>query len=108
MRADGTPDVTTNAGRCDICGKFIDMRHGDDELVIAEFGDVEDQFTEEYGLTDQDAIDAVADALERVAETPEGSELAKCIRETGWMRVHGDCLDGTNYSQLETEVPSDV
>ena len=107
MSANGEPDITTNAGRCDICGKLIDMRDGGDKLSISEFGVMDEEVKEEYDLDDEDAIYAVAQALEAVAETPEGYELAASIRETGWMRVHGDCLEKTNFDQLEGAVPDE-
>ena len=97
--------VMTNAGRCDICGNIIDMRDEGDELVLIEHGDVDDELTQQHGITDQDAIDAVADAMKRVAECGAGYDLAETIRDQGEIRVHQRCLDDTNYSKLETEVP---
>lgn len=99
-------DITTNAGRCDICGKTIDMRDGGDEMTIAEFGVQHEEVKEIHGITDQEAADAVADAMEREAESSAGYELAKVIREEHMIRVHNSCLDETNYSVLETEVPT--
>ena len=96
--------IMSNAGRCDICGETIDMRDAGDELTLIEYGDVDDELKEKHGLTDQDAIDAVADAMERVADSGAGYELAKVIREQGEVRVHESCLNDTNYSKLETEV----
>ncbi|NUC74985.1 hypothetical protein HTZ84_22230 [Haloterrigena sp. SYSU A558-1] len=101
----GEPNVEQNAGRCDICGSPIDMTAGD-ELVLSEYGIDDEDVRAEYDLDDQDAIDAVADALESVAESGAGRELASVIRETGTMRVHQSCLEETNYSLLETEVPA--
>jgi len=100
MSADGH-DVRQNAGRCDICGSPIDMSSGDN-LVMSEFGIQDEDVKEEHDLSDQDAIDAVADALERVAEGGADYELAEVIREDGEIRVHADCLDETNYSKLQT------
>jgi len=103
--AEPLPDILSNAGRCDICGKTVDMEHSGDRLTIAEFRIEDEVLKAEHGLDDQDAIDAVADALERVAETPEGRDLARVIREEGAIRVHQSCLDETNYSMLETDFP---
>lgn len=94
--------VEQNAGRCDLCGKPIDMSSGD-ELVMSEFGIEDEEIKEEHGLSDQQAIDAVADALEAVGDSGADYELAKIIREEGEIRVHGECLEETNYSMLETE-----
>lgn len=99
--------VLTNAGRCDICGNIIDMEDEGDRLVLVEYGDIDDELTEKHGITDQDAIDAVADAMERVAECGAGYELAAVIRKQGQIRVHKSCLEDTNYSQLEQEVPAE-
>jgi hypothetical protein len=99
--------IMSNAGRCDICGQTIDMRDANDTLSLVEYGDLDDDLKEKHDLTDQDAIDAVADAMERVADSGAGLELANVIREEGQIRVHGSCLDETNYSVLETEVPGE-
>jgi hypothetical protein len=74
-----------------------------DRLVLSEFGIQDEGLKQEHGLTDQDAIEAVADALEREAGSGKGYELAKVIRQEGKMRAHRDCLDETNYTVLETE-----
>lgn len=99
--------IEQNAGRCDICGTPIDMSVGD-RLVTSEFG-IQDgsDLPDGHDLTDQDAADAVADALEQVGDTGADYELARVIREEHAMCVHGDCLDETSYSMLETEVPGD-
>lgn len=110
MSDDGQPldrehyDMMSNAGRCDLCGKPIDMESGDN-LVLSEFG-VDDEVKAEHGITDRQAIDAVADAMDRVAESGAGYELARVIRENGAYKLHRECLDDTNYSMLETEVTS--
>jgi len=92
----------TNAGRCDICGKPVNMRDADDRLVHQEFG-VDEATEAEHGITDADAIDAVADAMEQVGETGAGYDLAEVIREKGSIHTHERCLDETNYSLLTTE-----
>jgi hypothetical protein len=107
MSDGSTSDIEQNAGRCDVCGNPIDMSSGD-RLVLSEFGIQDEGLKQEHELTDQDAIDAVADALEREAESGKGYELAKVIREGGEMRAHRDCLDETNYTVLETELGCSV
>lgn len=99
--------VEQNAGRCDLCGSPIDMS-SDDRLVMQEFGipdgaDVPDEFQ----ISDQEAADAVADALEAVGDSGADYELAQVIRDDLEIRVHRDCLDETNFAMLETEVPAD-
>jgi len=71
-----------------------------DEFTTSEFG-VEDEVAEEHDLSDQDAADAVADALERIDDSPEAWELANAIRENLAFGVHKSCLEDTNYSELE-------
>jgi len=97
-------DITTNAGRCDICGEPIDMRDSDDVLTVQEFGIQDESVKEEHDLTDDDAINAVADAMEREADSGAGYDLAETIRENGEIRTHRDCLESTNFTNLETEV----
>lgn len=80
------------------------MRDNDDTLVLQEFGIEDEEVKEEHDLTDEDAITAVADAMEHVAESGAGYELASVIREDGAIRVHGECLEETNYSVLEVPV----
>ena len=102
-------ELMSNAGRCDICGKPVDMSSGE-TLTIQEFG-VDEEAAEEYGVTDEGAINAVADAMNQVAESGAGYELAAVIRENGAIRVHDSCLDETNFSMLEsseTNVHSDT
>lgn len=97
-------DVTTNAGRCDICGETIDMKDGGDTLVLTEYTIPENSDSD---VTDQECADAVADALERVGESGADYDLAKTIREQCAIRVHESCLyKKTNYGQLETEPPA--
>lgn len=103
---DGGRDfVEQNAGRCDICGKLINMEAG--EMLTTATYSVDEEIKAEHDLTDEDAINGVADALERVAESPAGYDLAETIRETGEMRAHVSCLDETNYSELETDIEPD-
>lgn len=92
-------DVTTNAGRCDICGQTVDMRDAGDTLTLIEFPSEE---ATEHGFSDQEVADAVADALESVGDSGADYELAKVIREEHSVRAHDACLEDTNYSMLET------
>lgn len=96
-------DVRRNAGRCDICGKRISMEDGD-VLALHEIG-VADEVTEEYGVTDQDAADGVADALESVGDSGVDYDLAQTIREERAFKAHSTCLEGTAYSKLQEQVP---
>jgi hypothetical protein len=99
--------ILSNAGRCDICGKTIDMRDDGDTLTISEFG-VPDEVEQDHGVTDQEAADAVADALERVGDSGADYDLAETIREEHIIRVHSECLyEETAYGELETEPPAD-
>jgi hypothetical protein len=102
MSNEDSPDrqVLSNAGRCDVCGKTVDMRDSGDTLVMPEFGNLDDEVKDEHGLTEQDVIDGVAAALERVGESGADYELARLIREDGSFRAHKSCLDETNYSKL--------
>lgn len=79
--------VLSNPGRCNICGQLIDMRDAGEMLVFQEFS-VDDEIKEQYGVTDQDAADAVANALEAVAESCSGHELATVIRNNLQIRAH--------------------
>jgi hypothetical protein len=97
------PDIRQNAGRCDVCGELIDISSGD-ELVVSEYGVQDDEVKEEFALSDQAAADAVADALERVAESGAGYELASVIREEGAFRAHRACVEETNYGVLSGSV----
>ena len=96
---DDTNRLLSNAGRCDICGRTIDMRDAGDTLAMSEF-QLPDEIKERYDLTDQDAADEVADALERVGESGADYELAAVIREKRSFRVHEECLTDTNYYLL--------
>lgn len=99
--------IVTNAGRCDICGETVDMRDAGDTLTISEFG-VPDEVEEDHAITDQEAADAVADALERVGDSGADYDLAKTIREEHIICVHSECLyEETAYGQLETEPSAD-
>jgi hypothetical protein len=99
--SDTNRSILSNAGRCDICGNTVDMRDDGDTLSIVEFGDLREEIKNEHGLTDQDAIEAVANAMETVAESGAGLDLAQVIREDGSIKVHKSCLSKTNYSMLE-------
>jgi hypothetical protein len=91
--------IEQNAGRCDICGSPIDMTSGD-ELVISEFGPPQ-EVVEEHGIDPEQAVTAVADTFDDLAESPEGHELADVIRETAEMKVHQSCLDDTNWHMMQ-------
>lgn len=93
--------VKQNAGRCDICGKLIDMEHAGHTLVVSDPITAPDDIKEEHGTTDQDAADAVADALEEVGDSPENHELTKVIREQREYKSHKSCLGETAMDKLE-------
>lgn len=92
------PDIRQNAGRCDICGKPIEMEEGDG-MVISEFG-VSDDVTEEHGVTDEDAAETIADTLESLGDSPEDYELAETIRNELAFKVHESCINKTEYDKL--------
>lgn len=93
--------IQTNAGRCDVCGRTIDMRDAGDELGSAVVEGASDESREKYGHTEQDARDALADGFESVGETGADYELARVIREHGRIHAHRDCLDDTVYTTLD-------
>lgn len=94
-------DSASSAGRCDICGKPIDMKHAGDTLVVSDPITAPGDIKEEYGTTDQAVADAVADALEEVGDSPENHELATVIREQRVFKAHKPCLDKTAMDKLE-------
>jgi len=94
-------NIKTNAGRCDICGEIIDMRDSNDKLTISEYAIFDEDVKNNSDLTDQDAANAVADALEDIGDTKFDKILADVIREDLEMKVHKSCLDKTSYSMLE-------
>lgn len=95
--------LKSNSGRCDVCGTPVDMESGD-RLAVQDFEGHEEYVVEDHDLDEWDAAEAIADAMERVAETPEGRELAAVIRAGGKYRAHESCLDETNIDQLTGEV----
>lgn len=70
--------VKQNAGRCDTCGTIIDMSEGD-RLEMYEY-EAPDAFRQEYGTTDQEAANTVADALEAVGDSGASYERARVNR----------------------------
>lgn len=96
--------LVQNAGRCDVCGKPIDMSSGD-QLTIMEFGG-DPEINEQYDLTDQDMADSVADALEAVAESGADYDLAATIRNQHAFKAHETCLgEQTQMEKLLVEPP---
>lgn len=81
----------SNMGRCDICGKTVDLEHADDEMVIAAG---EDFGNEEEGISADEAIDAIVRALDR-SDNVKDDMLADALREEQSYRVHQRCLDET-------------
>lgn len=88
--------ITSNAGRCDICGSLIDMSTGD-ELEIHEFG------VEGEAIPDSEVQEAVASMLEDAAKQPTDRVLADVIRREGEFRVHVSCLEDTAFRLLQAE-----
>ena len=80
------------------------MRDGDDVLTCVGFGIQDEEFKETHDVTDEDAIEAVADAMERVAETGAGYDLAETISEQGEINTHRNCLEETNFTELEQPI----
>lgn len=96
----GQSNVESNAGRCDVCGKPVDMRDGGDGLVFIEASDPDAE-----GVDKQDMIDAMADGLERVAERGHDHagklrEISRVFRQDGIVRAHRRCLDGCGWYDL--------
>lgn len=92
-------EASDGVSRCDICDGILDPEAHD--VVMADFG-VPEEVHEKYGTTDQDAANAVADALSSVAEGEDDRLLAHTIRQSHEYHAHGDCLEKTNIDQLET------
>lgn len=95
-----TRDVRQNAGRCDWCGKPVDMSSGDHLIIAAE----EDFGNEEHGVSPEEAAAAIADALESVG-SPKDAMLADVIREETGYRLHKRCYEESAFDQLT--VPED-
>lgn len=93
---------TSNMGRCDVCGKPIDMRDAGDDLVIMEAGDPEPD-----GHTEQDAIDAMVRALRGVG-TPEDHAVADAYEEEGGFKAHEECYQKTSIPDFPTTEDYDV
>lgn len=86
-----TTDVRRNAGRCDVCGSVISMAEGE-RLTVWDFSDEPDGY-----------VDAVADAVERVAESGEGLDLAETLREDPLIVAHGSCIDHSALARVAEE-----
>lgn len=91
--------LTSNAGRCDWCGKTVDMDGGDHLLIAAD----EDFGNEEYNVSPQEAADAIADALESIGG-PQDGMLADVLRENPSYRLHGRCFEESALSDLHEDV----
>lgn len=91
-------DIKSNAGRCDWCGKPVDMSSGD-RLMLSSREDIELEGFEEHGFEISDAIEATADAIER-AGGPKDEMLADIYRENGEFRLHGECYDESALSEI--------
>lgn len=92
-------DITTNAGRCDWCGETVDMRDAGDKLYVA---DERDFGNEAAGITANEAVDAIADALER-DEDPRNDSLAESLRKEMGYILHGRCWEESGMSDMPTE-----
>lgn len=105
MTEDGQPlgpehyELMSNAGRCDWCGKTVDMDSGDEMVIAAE----EEFGNEEAGVCPQLAAHAVADALERIGG-PKDAMLADVLRESPSYRLHGRCFDESALSDLHQPI----
>ena len=95
--------LMSNAGRCDICGRPIDM-DGGDRLIVVEDPTLDADIKDEHGISDQDVRDGIADALESVGESGADYDLAHTIRDQGAFKAHKRCFEATNYSMLEADM----
>lgn len=77
----------SNMGRCDICGKTIDLEHNDDRLVCTEVPDVD-------GFTRQTILDSIVRALER-AGSVEDVAAADAFKEKMSLESHKSCWKKT-------------
>jgi hypothetical protein len=90
--------ILSNAGRCDWCGKPIDMESGDTLTLITE----EEMGNEDHDISPQQAADAIADALEGVGG-PKDAMLADEIRDSTGYRLHDRCFEDSSLPELHTE-----
>lgn len=98
MTAEDGVDVRQNAGRCDWCGKHVEM-DGGDRLMMSEQVDV-DQL--DHDLDEQQIADGIARAVERIGG-PKDAMLADEIREDGSWRLHGRCYDESALPEIYDE-----
>lgn len=85
---------TSNFGRCDICGKPIDLRDAGHSLITNE------QMEPDHPDVDkQDAVDAVAQAIRRSGDAKDRM-LADVYEGDGNFRVHGDCMEDSVLSDI--------
>lgn len=89
----------SNVGRCDICGKPMDMRDAGDEVVVYEAGD-----PGEWGanIDRQDMIDAFVRALRRDG-SPESHAAADEYEKDGELAAHDQCIQKTNIPDMPHE-----
>lgn len=96
-----TDSIQSNAGRCDWCGKFINMNDGD-ELVISSEEDFE---SDEHDFSAEDVIEEIADSIELIGG-PKDEMLADHLREEHGYRLHGTCFDKTALADLYEDTGS--
>ena len=94
MSEDAAHHNIRNMGRCDVCGKPIDMEHAEDELVIMENDD-------EHGFSEEEIAQAMADALRRTGR-PEDYSAAKAYEEDGGFMAHEECYQKTSIPDFPT------
>lgn len=88
----------SNQGRCDVCGKPIDMRDAGDNLATMEFDEPDVD-----GITIEDARAAMVDALRAGDASPEDHMLADAIEERGTYAAHQRCVDESSIPDFPTE-----
>lgn len=79
----------SNMGRCDVCGKPIDMEHEQDNLYIMS--------TEETEAPEKMA-EAMADALRRCGR-PEDHAVADAFEEENGFKAHSRCYEDTSIPE---------
>lgn len=87
----------SNMGRCDICGKPIDMRDAGDELATMEFNEPDDD-----RFSADDIRDAMVRALRGGSPTPADHMLADAIEESGTYVAHQRCVDESSIPDMPT------
>lgn len=85
---------TSNMGRCIVCGKPIDMRDDDANLVLMEQHEIEHP---EFDR--QDANEAIADALRTIGGS-ENHAIADAYESGEEIKMHEECHEESDMDSL--------